>query len=249
MTNTVDASLRRLATVAGSFFAGLSLLVSSFPHLNEISGAFPYTPRPEGSIKWLASIVTLAVVGGGYLSARVSASTRRRPGTRWLFVAVITLLLYIFVGLEEGASGFEPRFTKSNGVLAAVYLSVYAMLGRGFFEMSLFAYGVRSGSLPTTEGLPTPLWKSLARWWQKHRTKRAHSREQSLQAKVRSLSRRMEKAEEDRRRREAKERAVLERLQRQMRRRVFLLQLIIAAVIVLVIFLVAPMIVEVLERM
>lgn len=244
MATSSDVQLRRLSTFAGSFFAALSLLVAAFPHLNRISEALPYTPKPTSFVNWASTIMTLAIVGGGFLVVKVSSSTRRRTGTLWLIVAVLVALAYTSVGLKEGPSGYQPRIPNSDGVLILVYLCVYGMLARGFFEMSLFAYAVRRGDIPSIDGLPIPTWRKVVRWWRKRGDSRAEAREKRLRAKIRHLEAQVERAEVERRRREAKADQTAAMLQRKIRRRTFLVWLILAAVGILSIFIALPYISE-----
>lgn len=245
MAPKADVQLRRLSTFAGSFFAALSLLVASFPHLNRVSEALPYTPKPEAFVNWASTIITLAIVGGGFLVVKVSSSTRRRTGTLWLIVAVVIALAYTSVGLKEGASGYEPRIQDSDGLLTLVYLCVYGMLARGFFEMSLFAYAVRKGDIPSIDGLPIPTWRKVVRWWRKRGDTQAEAREERLKAKIRQLEAQVEKAEIERRRREAKANQTAVMMQKKIRRRTFLVWLILSALGLLAAFIAVPYISEV----
>src|SRR5215203_1598381 len=223
MPNAPDAQLRRLSAFAGRFFAALSLLVSTFPHLTRVSEALPYTPKPASFINWASTVLTLAIVGGGFLIAKVSPKTRRSTGTLWLIVAIVLALAYTSWGLKESSAGYEPRLANSDGWLAALYLCVYGMLARGFFEMSLFAYAVRKGNIPSIEGLPIPTWRKVARWWRKRRSQRAATREETLKAKIRQLQILVENAEQERRRREIRADLTASILQKKLRRRTLII--------------------------
>lgn len=131
---TGSAGLRTLGLFAGGFLSALTLLVSAFPFLDEILGLFPYVPEPPELARWVAAIMTFAVVGHIYLRTRRERKVTASTGAYWLLASIGLVLSYVYWGLD----GQQPRV--HDAFLVVLFALAHATGGIGFAKMSLFAY-------------------------------------------------------------------------------------------------------------
>lgn len=212
---SLNDQLKKLSIFAGGFFALLAGLVGALPFIANLHSSFPDPCNPgfPQILPILTSLVGIAAVGGGFLTAFASSAPRRKMGVVRIFVAVGLTIAYLH----------NCEAIQAVPLRALWYLVIYGVAASGLLEMTLFAF-----KLPDGVELQAPLWIRIRRDFRRWRRDRQESRQAELRKRIRIKEKLLEKAVERYEKLEKEER---QRQARRARLRKRLLILLMAAAI------------------
>lgn len=165
---TIPESLQKLALYIGGFFSGLSLLVSSLPHLENIPRVVPSVPSQELA-DWGATVLCLGIVGHGYLRTKAGHKLITGTGLSWLLGAIALAVSYTHLGLPAAQQIHGDVYMV---LLVFWYIAIYCLIAKGFWEMGLFAYAADGRIKPKIASPAPSLSAVLSDWWRSQRDSR-----------------------------------------------------------------------------